>query len=164
MTLPLQEADYVAIRTLYKRTKDKRVANYLNIILLKHKGYSQVAIADILQLDENTKCTWVAKFESVDTLESYLLVHYTAYLGKLNYCSLGKVTNFIANHTCCDTKPIIEAIRVEFDVKYSVSGITKLLHRVGFSYKQKVSLPSKLDTAKQAEFVKKYDEIVQGVN
>ncbi len=54
MEFPLLPETYHAIRLLYKFTKDKRIANYLNIILLKHKGYSQIEIADILHLDENT--------------------------------------------------------------------------------------------------------------
>ena len=50
MTLPLTELEYQSIRSLYKSTKDKRIATYLNIVLLKHKLYSQIEIADILNI------------------------------------------------------------------------------------------------------------------
>lgn len=51
MELPLSPEIYTNAHLLYKNTKDKRLANYLNIVLLKYKGYSQIEIADILNLD-----------------------------------------------------------------------------------------------------------------
>jgi len=144
---------------MYKSTKDKRTANYLNLILLKHKGYRQVEIADILNLDENTICTWVNKFETSETIEQYLKFNYQPYLGKLSYHHLGKIANMVENDTFLTTKPIISEIKKRFGVEYSSSGITKLLNRLGFSHKQKVALPSKLDEQKQADFVAQYEEI-----
>ncbi len=164
MELPLSEQNYYRIREQYKKTKDKRIANYLNVILLKHKKYTQVEIADILNLDENTISNWVKKFESVTTLDEYLALNYTPYLGKLSYTNLGKIDNWVANKTVSDTKPISDQIKHRFNVNYSRSGVTKLLHRLGFSYKQSIALPSKLDIDKQAEFAKKYTEIESQLN
>jgi transposase len=159
MLLPLTASDYATILSLYKSTKDKRIANYLNIIILKHKGYRQVEIADILNLDANTICTWIGKFEQSKNLEDYLTLNYTAYLGKLSYSYLGKLDAIVANSTYSDTKPIISEVEKCFGIRYSRSGISKLLTRLGFSYKAKVALPSKLDVAKQAVFIEKYAEI-----
>jgi transposase len=160
MEIPLTETLYKEVHSLYKSTKDKRTANYLNIILLKHKNYRQVEIADILNLDENTISTWVNKFETSSTLAEYLAVKYTSYIGKLSYTFLGKVDDFVQNTTYSDTKPIISSIKTRFGVSYSVSGITKLLARLGFTYKNKVALPSKLDVTKQLDFVTTYETIV----
>jgi transposase len=159
MTLPLTDPEYQSIRSLYKSTKDKRVATYLNIILLKHKLYPQIEIADILNIDENTVCTWVKKFESSVDITQYLTNLYVPYLGKLTYSLLGKVDNLIENGTFSDTKPIISAVKERFKVQYSISGITKLVKRLGFTYKEKVGLPSKLDKDKQLKFVKEYELI-----
>jgi transposase len=65
----------------------------------------------------------------------------------------------VENHAFTDTKPIRSHIENRFKVQYSVSGVTKLLKRFGFSYKQKIALPSKLDLEKQAQFVQKYESI-----
>lgn len=159
MILPLTTENYQLILKMYKSTKDKREANYLNLILLKHKGYSQIEIADILHLDANTISTWVRKFETSETIEQYLRLNYQPYLGKLSYYHLGKVDNMVENSTFSDTKPIISEIKRLFGVEYSNSGIIKLLTRLGFSHKQKVALPSKLDVKKQSDFIAKYEEI-----
>ncbi len=159
MKLPLSEEMYATIRSQYKKTKDKRTATYLNIILLKHKKYSQIEIADILNIDENTVSTWVSKWERSDTVEAYLSLNYTRYTGKLSYSFVGKTMEFVENHAFTDTKPIRSYIENRFKVAYTASGVTKLLNRYGFSYKQKIALPSKLDLEKQAQFVQKYESI-----
>lgn len=97
--LPLTDDLYQTVLKRYKSTKDKREANYLNIVLLKHKGYSQVEISNILNLDENTICTWIKKFENSETIAEYLTLNYQPYLGKLTYCHLGKVDAIVENST-----------------------------------------------------------------
>ena len=76
MTLPLSAQDYQSLIILYKTTKDKKVATRLNIILLKHKNYPQIEIADILNIESNTVCTWIKKFETVSTIDEYLRLNY----------------------------------------------------------------------------------------
>ena len=159
MNFPLLPETYHSIRLLYKSTKDKPIANYLNIILLKNKGYSQVEIADILQLDENTICTWLNKFRSSVDLDQYLKQDFKPYLGKFSYTELGRLTSFVKATNFCEVKPILAQI----NKPYSVSGMTKLLKRVGFSYKKFVNLPAKLDTEKQVEFVAQYQEIAKNL-
>ena len=44
-------------------------------------------------------------------------------------------------------------------MKFSVIGVTKLLHRLEFSYKKPKIIPGKANVVKQAEFLKKYEEI-----
>ena len=159
MDFPLLPDTYNSIRLLYKSTKDKRIANYLNIILLKHKGYSQVEIADILQLDENTICTWLNKFRTSVDLDQYLKQDFKPYLGKFSYTELGRLTTFVKTTNFCEIKPIL----AQTNKPYSVSGMTKLLKRVGFSYKKFVNLPAKLDTEKQTKFIAQYEEIAKNL-
>ncbi len=163
MEFPLSPETYSSIRSLYKETKDKRTANYLNIILLKHKEYSQVEIADILNLDENTICTWVEKFRNSVDLVCYLEQNFKPYVGKLSYIELGRLVNLVKTTHFCEVKPIIAHIEQNHSFTYSVSGLTKLLKRVGFSYKSFVNLPAKLDTEKQATFVAEYQKIEQNL-
>ncbi len=159
MEIPLLPETYQSLRSLYKSTKDKRTANYLNIILLKHQGYSQVDIANILHLDENTVCTWLGKFRESPDLVQYLEVHFKPYIGKQSYTELGKFIEAVKSAHFCEVKAVI----AQTDKPYSISGMTKLLKRVGFSYKRFVRLPAKLDMEKQAEFVAKYQKTEQSL-
>ena len=46
-----------------------------------------------------------------------------------------------------------------FGVSYSVSGITDLLHRLGFTYKQMKLVPGKADKQQQEEFVSRVEQL-----
>ena len=56
-----------------------------------------------------------------------------------------------ANIYLC-TKEIIAYVKANFKIKYSISGMTNLLHRIGFSYKKPDVVPGKADAKKQKEF------------
>ena len=53
------------------------------------------------------------------------------------------------------TKEIVTFAQGQFGVLYTVSGMTDLLHRLGFSYKKPRSIPAKADIDKQEEFIEK---------
>jgi transposase len=163
MTYPLSDTDYALVLSMYKKTKSKRESIYLNIILLKYKNYSQIMIADILNIDENTVCTWLKKFAASSTIEEYLSNNNKGYVGKLSYSFVGKAASFLLNTGISDSKRLISYIYSCFGVKYTVSGAIKMMSRLSFSYKQKVNLPAKLDVEKQLAFVKKYDLIMQNL-
>lgn len=163
MTFPLTDSMYNMIRILYKKTKDKRSANSLNIVLLKHKGYPQKEIADILNLDENTICTWVSKFEKSTSIDDYLILNYTSYGGKLPAHILPEFDSFVEKGCYRDVGVAISETKKRFGVHYGASGMAKILKRMGFSYKQKVALPSKLDPSGQVLFVAEYKKIEMGL-
>jgi transposase len=56
-----------------------------------------------------------------------------------------------------------EYIEEEFGIVYTLSGVNKLLHRSGYSFKQLSLFPSKLDPVKQDEFVAQYGELEGGL-
>ncbi|HWY79362.1 MAG TPA: winged helix-turn-helix domain-containing protein [Candidatus Sulfotelmatobacter sp.] len=51
---------------------------------------------------------------------------------------------------------MIKFIKEKFDKAYTITGVTKLLHRLGFVYKQVVLIPGKLDEVKQEAWLKEY--------
>ncbi|MEM8940067.1 MAG: winged helix-turn-helix domain-containing protein [Bacteroidota bacterium] len=54
---------------------------------------------------------------------------------------------------------VIAYIEEEFSIEYSVSGVNKLLARLGCRFKQLSLFPSKLDRHKQDEFVAQYVDL-----
>lgn len=123
----MSDSTYEELLNLYKKAKDKRSAIYLNIILLKHKGYTQVEIADILNIDANTVCICVKQYECSADISLYLSNNYVGYVGKLPYYLLGKVDNLIAINTFTDPKKLILAVKCQFGASYSTSDAIKAL-------------------------------------
>jgi len=58
---------------------------------------------------------------------------------------------------------ICECVRERFGESYSVAGMTSWLKAQGFVYKKLKGVPVKMDAEKQAEFVKKYEELKEKV-
>ena len=50
-------------------------------------------------------------------------------------------------------------IKEHYGLDYTINGVTKLLHRLGFVYKQTTLIPGKLDEAKQAAFKQVYEKL-----
>ena len=59
------------------------------------------------------------------------------------------------------TNQIIEFVKKEFDVSYSVSGMNNLLHKLGYTYKKPKLVPGKGDAEKQGEFVEFYERFME---
>lgn len=54
MTLPLTKEDLVILKRLHKSQKDKKTADRIKLVFLYNQGYTQVQIALILLLDEDS--------------------------------------------------------------------------------------------------------------
>ena len=70
----------------------------------------------------------------------------------------------VALGTCCRSTVEIRAyVAAQFDLKYSHSGCVKLLARLGFEYRKPKALPRVTDTAKQAEFIAMYENMLNSL-
>ena len=61
--------------------------------------------------------------------------------------------------TYLSAKEIAHYVKENLEEKYTVKGITALLHRLGFSYKKPKHTPSKADLKAQEEFIKQYEQL-----
>ena len=84
------------------------------------------------------------------------------YMGRSAYLSpeeQKKLTLELESKVYLTTKSIISYVREEFEVVYTVGGMTTLLHKLGFSYKKPKGVPGKADTEEQRAFVRKYNRL-----
>jgi transposase len=76
--------------------------------------------------------------------------------GKLTRDEKIAVGVFVDDNTVTDVRQVVVFIKNEYDKKYSVAGVTKLLKRLGFVYKNTTLIPGKLDEEAQAKFVREH--------
>ena len=62
-----------------------------------------------------------------------------------------------------DSGEVAAHIAARWGVVYGHSGCVALLHRLGFEYKRPESLPARSDEAKQAAFISRYDQLLNGL-
>lgn len=144
---------------LEKQIRDKKVAIRIRVILALDSGYSVEEVAEILLLDEDTVTRWKKKYEKRQFFSDWLGEEYTGYKGKLTQEQEKIVEKFVEGNVVTDCREIVDFIRTRFDKLYTINGVTKLLHRLNFVYKQVVGIPGKLSEEKQLAFVKAYEEL-----
>ena len=141
--------------------KVERHAKYsdrIKTILLLDQGITYQSIALHLFLDEGTIRNYRKRY-----IEGGILGLVTDnHSGKRCHLSdkeKKQLSNFLQTKLCMDTKEIVEFIKNKFNVNYSVSGVTALLHSLGFTYKKTKSVPGKASKEAQELFIIEYGRL-----
>jgi len=122
-------------------------------------GFSVSQISTILGIDDNSIYRYKKAYKALDLLQ-FLTRDYQGSFGKLDSIRLGKLTKELTHHLYTTTQEICEWVENTFRVHYSCSGMSKLLHRLDFSYKKTKSVPCKADKAKQEAFLEQLDQLL----
>lgn len=121
-------------------------------------GFTYFQISQALILDEVTLRRYVERFQEkgIDGLLEY---RYTGGRSQLTLIQLEELKTFLVDNTQTKAKDIVSHIKKQYNVSYSVIGVAKLIHRLGFTYKKPKIIPGKADRSKQEAFLEKYQEI-----
>lgn len=141
---------------LEKQITDKKVAIRIRVLLALDSGYTVREVAEILLLDEDTISKWKKKYDKRQFFSDWLGEEYQGYNGKLTKQQKAETDKFVEQETVTDCQQIVDFIAQQYGKNYTINGVTKLLHRLGFVYKQVVLIPGKLNEAAQQEFLKDY--------
>lgn len=151
-----------SLRIAHKRVKDKRSADRIKAVYLWHSGYTPSQIAQVLFLDETTLRRYVDRFKEAG-IDGLLECHYTGGVSDLSLVQQAELVEYLTTNTLATAQAVISHIKKRYSVNYSLPGVTKLLHRLGFSYKKPRVIPGKVNLEKQAEFIKEYEQIKKGL-
>jgi transposase len=157
--LSLQPEERKDLIRLGKQIKDVKGAIRVRVILALDAGYTIKEVADILLVDEDTVSKWKKKYEKRQFFSDWLQEYYAGYNGKLTKEQIEEIEGFVKKHTVTDSREVVKFIKEQFDKAYTIPGVTKLLHRLGFVYKQVVLIPGKLDETKQAVWLQEYKSL-----
>lgn len=153
----LTEEQVIELKLAHKKTREKRLADRIKAVLMVNSGFSFEQIKQALLLDEVTVRRYVKQFKEkgVDGLLECL---YTGGRTRLTEIQEEELKLYLQENTKRIAKEIADYVEKTYSVKFSVIGITKLLHRLGFTYKKPKIIPGKADKAKQEEFLKLYKQ------
>jgi len=135
-----------------------RYADRIKAILLLDSGWPVNKIAEALLLDSNTIRNYKRLYES-GGIETLCSDNYQGRQCDLSEEEQESLKEELKRKIYLCTNEIITFIEKSFGVNYSISGVTYLLHRLGFSYKKPNLVPGKADEEKQKEFLKLYKRL-----
>jgi transposase len=154
----LSKEKIAELEKLHRSLRDKHQADRVKAVIALSKGWSAAQVAEILLFDEKTSRHHFERYQQ-GGLAALLDDNYSGAEPKLNAHQMSELEGYLEEYILPDAKSVIAHIDKLYGVRYSVSGVTDLLHRLGFSYKKPTHVPGKQDPVKQQAFVRQYDRI-----
>lgn len=151
----LREAHYCAF--------DRKHADRIKAILFLNQGFTYKQTAKLLMLDEATIRRYEKQFKKggVDLLVEG---NYSGSESFLSVFQQKELTLYLKKHTLKTVKEVNFYVEQIYGKKYSIEGMTHLLHKLNFTYKKTKIIPGKLDTQKQEEFKIEYQKLKDNLN
>jgi transposase len=150
------------LKRLHK-TLDRKKADKIKSILLLNKGYEYSEIADILILDDSTIRRWYFIFQN-DGAEGLLRYNYLGSEGKLTKAAIESLDKHLEETVYLSAKEISHYIEKTYGVRFTIKGVTSLLHRMGFTYRKPKHVPGKANPQAQEKFIEMYNELKDDKN
>jgi transposase len=156
--LTLTPAEIIALRQAHRACKDKRAADRIKAIYSLGTGFSVEDVVKILMLDEETLRNYVKRYQT-GGINALITDHYMGSFSKLSAIQLLELNRHLEQTTYLTVEAIIAYVDEAYNVLYSVSGMTDLLHRLKFTYKKSKLVPAKADKEKQEQFLNQLEEL-----
>lgn len=154
----LTDQQVTQLKLAHKQTREKRLADRIKAVLYVHYGLSYGEIAKLLLFDEVTVRRYFKQFQEQGT-KGLLEYRYTGGQSRLTATQEKEIKEYFRENTPQTAKGAVDHIQKTYGMIYSVIGVTKLLHRLGFAYKKPKIIPGKVNRIKQEAFLKTYQEI-----
>ena len=149
------------LEKLHRSLRDKRQADRVKAVIALSKGWSAAQVAEILLFDEKTSRHYFDRYQK-GGLQALLDDNYPGAEPKLDEHQISELEAYLEEYIFLDAKSVVAHIHRQYGIRYSVSGVTDLLHRLGFSYKKPAHVPGKQDPGQQRAFLKEYEHIKAG--
>jgi transposase len=154
----LNEKEIQKLRIVHRATRDKWAADRIKAVLALGEGWSFEEVSEILLLDDETLRNYVKLFET-GGVERLTQRDYKGSFSKLSEKEQNKLKKYLSETTYLSVKSIVRYVEKTYGVSYAVSGMTKLLHQLGFAYKKPDIGPGRVDVGKQLAFLQRFEQI-----
>jgi transposase len=136
--------------------RDARVCDRIKAVLLNSEGWTNQQIAQALRIHSETVAQHLQDWHEAEKLKP----ENGGSSSHLSQAQEKALDAHLQEHVQTTVRSICAWVFKQFQVSYTVSGMTAWLHRNGFSYKQPKGIPAKVDLAQQEAFIEQYLELV----
>jgi transposase len=142
----------------HRHTSDKRYADRVKTVYLLGKGWSVTKIAEALLIDRETVRNHFKRYRKggLSALQKHEAGGSDAALNEEQRQALDQ---HLREHLYLTAKEIAHYVEQTWQVAYSESGMTQLLHRLGYVYKKPKLIPGKADADRQRAFIEQYQAL-----
>lgn len=154
----LSDGELRELRLVHRQSTDKRAAYRINAVILLGSGWSTEQVAQALLIDAETARSYFKRYKQggIQLLGQVAFRGGECWLDDLQLLALDA---HLSNHLYLSAKDIAHWVADQFGVHYSESGMTALLHRLGYVYKKPKIVPGKADRAAQEAHLEIYKKL-----
>lgn len=158
----LNEDQVKELKFAHKQTHDKRLADRIKAVLMLHFGFTYEQIELALLLDEVTVRRYEKQFQDKG-IDGLLESHYAGGKSKLNSVQQNALEEYVSAHLFTTAVQVQKYVHRVYGKEYTLIGITKLLHRLGFTYKKPKIVPGNVSIEDQQTFLQTYQRTKEGL-
>lgn len=159
----LTNDEKIALEIAHKRTRDLKEAYKLNAIILLGEGWTQEQVAVALRLNSETISRYKARYLEAG-IKGLLETYYMGSEPLLNKSQSEALAVRLDKAVCLTTQQVRQIVIDLYAVEYSISGVTNLLHRMGYTYKKPKLIPAKGNPVAQEDFVNHFKSFMAKKN
>ena len=154
----LTEQELAELRQAHRQTRNVREAYRLNAVILLGRGRTAADVADALLIDPDTVRDYFKRFKR-GGLDELLRMNFVGSEALLDQEQLAELDAHLRTTVYSTAAAVARWVAETFGVHFTVSGITALLHRLGYTYKKPKLVPGKADVERQETHVEAYRKL-----
>lgn len=155
----LNDIERIQLKTQHRQERDGRIRDRIKAVLLYDKGWSIVAVAEVLLLSDDAIREHIAEYKQSKKLKP----ENGGSSAKLSSVQSEQLAQHLQGHIYLYAKDIIAYVRSTFSIDYSPPGMRNWLIRHGFSYKKPALVPGKVNAEQQREWLVEYEKLKQNL-
>lgn len=154
----LTDQELFELEVLHRELTTKREADRVKAVILLHSGWTPSQVAQVLLIDRTTVRRYHKNFKK-GGVKSLLETNYVSCQAKLTRKQEQELDTYLQAHLHITAKSVVAYVSERWDIDYSQSGMTDLLHRLGYVYKKPKLVPGKADAQAQKDFLESYENL-----
>ena len=155
----LSKQEIAELRAAHRAARDVRQAYRINVMILLGKGRTAADVADALLIDPDTVRDYFKRYQK-GGLEELLRMSYVGSEALLDADQLMELDAHLLTNLYLTAEAVARFVEQNWKVRYTPSGMTAMLHRLGYTYKKAKLEPGKNPKPEvQEAFVEKYENI-----
>ena len=146
------------LKAAHRRMSEKYAADRVKAIVLLGTEWTLEEVSEALLLDTETLRNYISLYKT-GGVKKLIERHYKGGPSKLSDKELKALKKYLPEVTYLTVSEIIAYVKKTYGKQYAISGMTHLLHQLGFSYKKPAMAPGKVNAEKQLKFLQEYEKI-----
>jgi transposase len=135
---------------------ERKVADRLRVVLYKADGHTNQTIAALLQMSRTQVKKVLSRYECGGMNALLAADRYQGSVSKLTASQQQALKIELKTHIYVTAQQVVAWIEQQWQIRYEMSSVQKLLKRLGFTYKKNRLVPSQADPELQRQFVQWY--------